>query len=1141
MPRKFDFLSPGIEINEVDQSILPAEVDADGPIIIGRFRKGPGMKPAKVRSLDNFVQVYGNPVPGGSSLKGDIWRDGPQLSAPTPAAYAAQAWLSSRTSPVNLVRLLGDQHPQASTAGYAGWQLSGSGGLQITNAAATNSTAYGLFVADTSSLGQSTAITLKEGSSFNEDAIGDTPETTCVLRFIRGVVADSILQSTGLKIEITFDESSNAYGTVTRNATGGTDSVPLYTCPVKSTGGSFNEVLAQVKAAIDLALTNGDISNIAVDDNTSTLKLFNLSSTTGEELTITDAGGTNTFFAAVGKKPSALSAADVDQDLDVTNSGTGKGVSTNLAANATGEGCLAAVFYVNSGYMTLDGIDAAGSAVVTNGIADGLVKSTASPAAPLTFNAIIYNAAGTEVENVSFNFDRTSGDYIRNKFNTNPQLVNTSITETSDQKNYWLGESFERALKEKVTSETAAAQVAALIPLHKDDDAPTDDEGNWGYQRTGSTEAKSGYLIGRNYDSNNANYAGESSVSKLFRFECIHAGEEIQKNTLIAIEDLKLATNPTVYPYGTFSVKIMDVNGGTLEKYSGCSLDPNSPNFIARRIGDMYMEWSEEDRRYRSYGDHPNVSDYVRIKMYAEYQNYDDTDLPVGFLGPGRPKTFMAIEDQAILSDEKGVPFAGSFITPRVVQNTAATGDDAIELFGFEAIKFSFPKLPLRVNGSDGYSASPYKVYFGIRPKVDSNSSLHDPDYCDYLRPLPKKYAGQQFAPSGDFEYSCVFSLNDIVVSTVNNTTTWTSGSMANSTSYVATDGLEALLNKGVKQFVLPLFGGFDGLDITEKEPFRQDLIGSTLSEKDNYLQYSLNKTIDSVSDPETVPASLLCVPGVKNPIITTKVIRTAESRKDMLAVIDLEGDYKPTSEAETGDSQSSRLGSVSSAISSLKNRQLDSSYACAYYPAVQIQDNLNNGERVWVPSSVAGLGAMAQSDASSELWFAPAGFNRGGLGNLGGRSGPRVIQARQRLDASERDDLYEVSINPIATFPNEGVVIFGQKTLQQTPSALDRINVRRLMIFLKAEIGNVARNLLFDQNVQSTWARFRSQAEPILSDVKSKFGLTDYRLVLDGTTTTPDLIDRNIMYAKIFLKPARAIEYIAIDFVITRTGAEFA
>ena len=149
MPRKFDFLSPGIEITEVDQSILPAEVDADGPVIIGRFRKGPGMKPVKIRSLDAFISVYGNPVPGGSSLQGDVWRDGPQLSAPTYAAYAAQAWLASRTSPVNVVRLLGDEHPQATgDTGNAGWQLSAS----VPSSSATdNSTAYGLFIANSAS------------------------------------------------------------------------------------------------------------------------------------------------------------------------------------------------------------------------------------------------------------------------------------------------------------------------------------------------------------------------------------------------------------------------------------------------------------------------------------------------------------------------------------------------------------------------------------------------------------------------------------------------------------------------------------------------------------------------------------------------------------------------------------------------------------------------------------------------------------------------------------------------------------------------------------------------------------------------------------------------------------------------------
>jgi len=188
----------------------------------------------------------------------------------------------------------------------------------------------------------------------------------------------------------------------------------------------------------------------------------------------------------------------------------------------------------------------------------------------------------------------------------------------------------------------------------------------------------------------------------------------------------------------------------------------------------------------------------------------------------------------------------------------------------------------------------------------------------------------------------------------------------------------------------------------------------------------------------------------------------------------------------------------------------------------------------------VAALGAFGKSQAQSDVWFAPAGFNRGGLGYLGGQRGPKVLQARQRLDSKERDALYEVNINPIATFPAEGVVIFGQKTLQADGSALDRINVRRLLLFLKARVSDVSRNLLFDQNVQSTWNRFKSEVNPILSDVKARFGLADYKLILDETTTTADLVDRNIMYAKIYVKPARAIEYIVVDFVITRTGADF-
>jgi hypothetical protein len=180
----------------------------------------------------------------------------------------------------------------------------------------------------------------------------------------------------------------------------------------------------------------------------------------------------------------------------------------------------------------------------------------------------------------------------------------------------------------------------------------------------------------------------------------------------------------------------------------------------------------------------------------------------------------------------------------------------------------------------------------------------------------------------------------------------------------------------------------------------------------------------------------------------------------------------------------------------------------------------------------------MSSSQRKTEVWFAPAGFTRGGLTE--GAAGLPVLNVRHRLSSKERDQLYEANINPIAQFPAEGIVVFGQKTLQVTQSALDRINVRRLMIYIKKQVSRMAATVLFDQNVQTTWSRFTSKVKPFLASVQSRFGLTEFRVILDETTTTPELIDRNIMYAKILLKPARAIEFIAIDFVITDSGASF-
>jgi len=227
-----------------------------------------------------------------------------------------------------------------------------------------------------------------------------------------------------------------------------------------------------------------------------------------------------------------------------------------------------------------------------------------------------------------------------------------------------------------------------------------------------------------------------------------------------------------------------------------------------------------------------------------------------------------------------------------------------------------------------------------------------------------------------------------------------------------------------------------------------------------------------------------------------------------------------------------------SAAANALAGRSINNSYGATYYPWVRIFDS-NTNQTLWAPPTVAALGVLSTTDRLQAPWFAPAGFTRGGLSE--GAAGIPVLDVSRRLTSDDRDTLYDNNINPIAKFPAEGIVVFGQKTLQQTASALDRINVRRLMIYLKREISFIASRLLFAPNVQDTWDRFIGQATPVLESVKAEFGIEEFRLILDESTTTPDLIDRNIIYAKLLVKPTRAVEFFAIDFVVTNSGASFA
>ena len=244
-----------------------------------------------------------------------------------------------------------------------------------------------------------------------------------------------------------------------------------------------------------------------------------------------------------------------------------------------------------------------------------------------------------------------------------------------------------------------------------------------------------------------------------------------------------------------------------------------------------------------------------------------------------------------------------------------------------------------------------------------------------------------------------------------------------------------------------------------------------------------------------------------------TTMVNTAQSRGDNLAIVDL----------VNYDSDILPVAAGAAAI--------DSSYAATYWPWLQTIDP-DKGGQVWVPASTMIPGVYAFNDRSGEAWFAPAGLSRGGLST--------VLRAERNLTNGNRNTLYGANVNPIATFPNVGVVVFGQKTLQKKASALDRINVRRLLIELKSYISQIADNLVFEQNTIATRNNFLSQVNPYLESVQQRQGLYAFKVVMDDSNNTPDVIDRNELIGQIYLQPTKTAEFIYLDFNVLPTGATF-
>ena len=835
-------------------------------------------------------------------------------------------------------------------------------------------------------------------------------------------------------------------------------------------------------------------------------------------------------------------------DTDPANNGGAYGlfIVPSASAGSAVTGTLGAVLYCNQGALALSGTAVSSS---TGGIihegACALFEDNGSDAA---FRLSVYGPTGTPWK-ASFNFNRDSNLFIRNVLNTNPQLTNTDFVDTGNLKSkeqyYWLGETFETDVNELLDS--SADTRAILIPMGSGSVAQKDE------YKIDFQYAKTGYFFSQDLSTDTGAYRTENMV-RLFRVASLDGGRWTQDNLKISINSIKASTN-TSDPFGSFNLVVRAASDRDnvvqiVEQFTNLNLNPSSENFIGRVIGDTYYEFDYTQRRLRQYGQYVNKSKYIRMDMNPDIESglMDARLLPFGCTGPLRFKT---VEGTPPTADFTGIDIEGasSFLlgsgsVPLCDPPEGTLGADSIYVGSgstvIAGLKLNFPEQLLRLSASDGGIADPTDAYFGPMSTQTRASSRIDLEWGDYMWRKPEDVTAEDSLAgitSDLVEYSWTVSLDDVVLSG-SATAFWQSGSRAAGSSATAvSSSWQEILTQGYNRITAPLYGGFDGLDITEAEPFRNGLLddGGNLDTA-NYAFNSIKRSVDTVKDPDFVECNVMTIPGVTNASLTQHLIDTCEDRADALAIIDIPQVYTPFTDSDETFQQRNQA-TITECVSNLRTRGINSSYACTYYPWVQVLDTISN-QLLWAPPSVIALGTLASSEAKSEVWFAPAGFNRGGLTE--GAAGWPVTNITRRLTSKDRDSLYEANINPIASFPSEGIVVFGQKTLQVTRSALDRINVRRLLIYIKKQVSRISSGILFDQNVQVTWNRFLGEVRPFLASVQSRLGLSEWKVILDDTTTTPDLVDQNIMYAKIFLKPARAIEFIAVDFVITRTGASF-
>ena len=550
--------------------------------------------------------------------------------------------------------------------------------------------------------------------------------------------------------------------------------------------------------------------------------------------------------------------------------------------------------------------------------------------------------------------------------------------------------------------------------------------------------------------------------TKLFKLYSRSHGSNVNGEFKVCFSNIKPATDFPDSDFGTFDIEVRKnaSDDFIMEAFRSLSIDPTSPNYFAKRIGDRHVT-IDSNGKLTYYGTLGNQSKYIRIADFDviggnNLSLKDDGTLPLGF-------------------DAVYNPVPGTTNVPTA----------------------SFKRDQLNSNGQYEPTA-----YYGF----DYVSEYKKDDNDQYLAPIPYN------ASQGSNVTMSIENMYGDDNANQNGESTYANGSTRIS-----------LTNSTINQrrFVVPMQWGFDGSDPTKQSLTGPEITaantqGFDLSSTTASGSIAYKRALNAISNPDEFDINLLVTPGVIHRLhssVTNHAITKVESRADALYIMDA----------------ASYDDSVETVIETVK--QLDTNYVATYYPWVLVPNSFTN-LNTWVPPTAVLPGVIAYTDQVAHEWFAPAGLSRGGLTN--------VLQAKTRLTHAERDDLYEGRVNPIASFPGQGVVVFGQKTLQSKPSALDRINVRRLLIALRKFIASSSKYLVFEQNTQALRNRFLNIVNPYLEQVQSNSGLSAFRVVMDDSNNTPDVVDRNQLVGQIFIQPTRTAEFIVLDFVVQPTGATF-